>query len=68
MTHTQPGIPFVVGLVSRFSQDPHESHWKEAKCTLRYIHGTTRFDIQYTTSNFELVGFTDSDWVGLVDD
>jgi len=26
LTHTRPDISFAVGLVSRFSQDPHESH------------------------------------------
>ena len=68
LTHTKPDIAFAVGLVSRFSQDPHESHWKAAKRILRYIKGTVRFGIQYTTGTPELVGFTDSDWAGSVDD
>ena len=68
LTHTRPDIAFAVGLVSRFSQDPHESHWKAAKHILRYIKGTVKFGIQYTTSTPELVGFADSDWAGSVDD
>ena len=68
LTHTRPDIAFVVGLVSRFSQDPHESHWKVAKHILRYIKGIVRFGIQYTACMLELVGFIDSDWAGSVDD
>ena len=68
MTHTIPDIAFSIGLVSRFSQDPHESHWNTAKCILRYIKGTVRFGIQYTVGTLELVGFIDSDWARSVDD
>jgi hypothetical protein len=68
LTHTRPDIAFVVGLVSRFSQDPHERHWKATKLILRYIQGIVRFGIQYTIGTTEHVGFTDSDWIGSVDD
>jgi hypothetical protein len=68
LTHTRPDISFAVGLVSRFSQDPHESHWKAAKRILRYIQGTTNFGIQYSSSASQIVGFIDSDWAGLVGD
>jgi hypothetical protein len=68
LTHTHPDISFAVGLVSRFSQDPHESHWKESKRILKYIWGSTKFGIQYTSGASQLEGFTDSDWVGSVDD
>ena len=27
LTHSQPGLSFSVSLVSRFMQQPHESHW-----------------------------------------
>jgi hypothetical protein len=62
LIHTRLGIFFATGIVSRFSQDPHESHWKEAKHILRYIQGTAIFGIQYTTGTSELVGFIDFDW------
>lgn len=68
LTHSHLDISFVVGLVSRFSQEPHESHWKAAKCILRYIQGTTHFGIHYTLGESQLVGFTDSDWAGDVND
>ena len=34
LTHSRPNISFVVGIVSRYLQYPHESHWKADKRTL----------------------------------
>jgi hypothetical protein len=42
----------------------HESHWKEDKVILQYVHGTVQFRIHYTLGgNRLLVGSTNSDWV-----
>ena len=68
LTHTRPDISFTVGLVSRFSHDPHESHWQASKRILRYIRGTTCYGIHYTLGDPHIVGYTDSDWAGDVDD
>jgi hypothetical protein len=69
LTHTRPDISFAVGNMSLGSlKMSHESHWKASKCILRYIQGTTNFGIQYSSGASHLVGFTDIDWVGSVDD
>ncbi|KAH9292262.1 hypothetical protein KI387_042552, partial [Taxus chinensis] len=68
LTHTHPDISFVVGLVSRFAHSPHSSHWQAAKRILRYLHGTSHFGLHYTRGSTQLVGYTDSDWVGSIDD
>eukprot|EP00253_Pinus_taeda_P004608 PITA_04608 len=69
LTHTRPNLSFVVGLVARFMQTPHESNWKEAKRILRYVRGTVQFGIHYSAEASPLlVGFTDSDWAGDPDD
>ena len=39
LTHSRLDLSFSVGLVARYMQTPHESHWK-AKRILRYIRGT----------------------------
>eukprot|EP00253_Pinus_taeda_P008628 PITA_08628 len=39
LTHTHLDISFVVGIIARFIQNPHESHWKAAKRILRYVRG-----------------------------
>ena len=69
LTHTRHDLSFVVGLVARYMQTPHESHWKEAKRILRYVHGTIQFRIHYSPGETPLlVGFTDSDWASDPDD
>eukprot|EP00253_Pinus_taeda_P001949 PITA_01949 len=69
LTHTRPDLSFVVGLVAWFMQTPHESHWKAAKRILRYVRGTVQFGIHYSAEASPLlVGFTDSDWDGDLDD
>ena len=48
---------------------PKEAHWQAAKRILRYVKGTKRYGILYTTSeNSELIRYTDSDWAGSIDD
>ena len=65
LTHSQPDIYYAMNVVSRYMQQPHDIHWKEAKRILQYIHGTRTYDIHYATdSELELVGYTDSDWAG----
>jgi hypothetical protein len=65
LTHSRPDLSYAVGIVSRFMQEPHELHWKAAKCILRYVQGTITFGIHYAIeSTLDLIGFTDSDWAG----
>jgi hypothetical protein len=65
LTHSRPNLSYAVGAVSRFMQEPHELHWKVAKHILRYVHGTITFGNNYATeSTLDLIGFTDSNWVG----
>lgn len=40
LTCTRPDISFSVGVVSRFMENPKQSHWKAMKRVLRYIRGT----------------------------
>ena len=66
---TRPDIMHAVSLISRFMERPKEAHWQAAKRILRYVKGTKRYGILYTTSeNFELIGYTNSDWAGSVND
>jgi hypothetical protein len=45
LTHSIPDLSYVVGVVSRFTQEPHELHWKDIKHILRYVQGTIIFGI-----------------------
>jgi hypothetical protein len=49
-------------------QEPHELHWKDAKSIIWYIKGT-HYAIHYSSyGHTNLVGYTNSDWAGDIDD
>eukprot|EP01018_Ginkgo_biloba_P011806 Gb_29540 [translate_table: standard] len=65
LTFTRPDIAYAVSLVSRFMTKPKEEHWKAVKRILRYIRRTINYGLNYTTTTEgNLVGYTDVDWVG----
>ncbi|KAJ4709756.1 Retrovirus-related Pol polyprotein from transposon TNT 1-94 [Melia azedarach] len=69
LTCTRPDILYATGLVSRYMKTPTTTHFKAVKRILRYLKGTTNFGLFYLCSdNFELVGYSDSDWAGDTDD
>ncbi|RVW83084.1 Retrovirus-related Pol polyprotein from transposon TNT 1-94 [Vitis vinifera] len=69
LTHTRPDIAFAVGVISRFMHCPSKQHLGAAKRVLRYIAGTYDFGIWYGhVQEFKLVGYTDSDWAGCLED
>jgi len=52
-----------------FMQEPRESHWNSAKRVLRYIQGKKDFGLLYKRNkNFTLVGYSDADFAGDIDD
>ena len=60
---------YAVGLVSRFMKNPKKDHFMAAKRILRYIKGTLNHGLFYTYSkNSKLVGYSDSDDGGDLDD
>ncbi|KAL5539459.1 hypothetical protein UlMin_045115 [Ulmus minor] len=69
LTCTRPDILFAVGLVSRYMENPTTTHFKTTKRILRYIKGTIDFGLLYSFSNdYKLVGYSDSDCGGDIDD
>ena len=66
---TRPDIAFFVSVLDRYLSDLGQSLWKAAKNILRYLQGTKDLMLTYRrTDTFEVVGFSDSDYVGCVDD
>jgi hypothetical protein len=70
LVHTRPDISFAVGYVSRFMEAPTQEHLAAVKHLLRYIAGTRTLGCRYTCGGGDrvLIGFSDSDMAGDVDD
>jgi hypothetical protein len=69
LTTTRPDLSFTVSFISRFMTTPKVEHWTTTKRVLRYVKGTLDFGILYNRSKDpRLCGYTDSDWVGSIDD
>jgi hypothetical protein len=69
LTATRPDIMYAVSLLSRYMSRPTELHHSATKIILRYLQGTTMFGILYRRGgSHELIGFTDNDYAGSVED
>ena len=61
LLHTHPDFSFVVGILSRYMQEPRESHGAVLKGLLRYLRGTMSYGLSYEHSTGgSLVGYSDS--------
>ena len=69
LTSTRPDIVYAVSLLSRFMEKPYSNHWEAAKRILRYVKGTIDYGIFYQANiPVNLIGYTDSDLAGSIDD
>nr|XP_020163059.2 uncharacterized mitochondrial protein AtMg00810-like [Aegilops tauschii subsp. strangulata] len=71
LCNTRPDITHAVGMVSRYMEAPTTAHWAAVKQVLRYISGTTGYGCCYLkgkTPDPVLIGFSDSDHAGDLDD
>jgi hypothetical protein len=69
LTATRPDIMYATSLLSRFMQKPSQIHLGAGKRILRYLQGTKEYGMWYKSmNNSKLLGYTDSDWAGSLDD
>ncbi|KAF2308357.1 hypothetical protein GH714_000231 [Hevea brasiliensis] len=69
LTCTMLDILYGVGLISQYMEALTTIHMKAAKRILHYVKGTMDYGLFYSASNnFRLVGYSDSDWGGDIDD
>nr|KYP65167.1 hypothetical protein KK1_011396 [Cajanus cajan] len=69
LTTKRLDILYVVSVLSRFMNCAKKSHLKAAKIVLRYVKGTLNYGIKFNKSqDFKFQGFSNSDWVGSLDD
>lgn len=63
LVHTRPDLNYSVGVVSKFMQNPKQSHHAAIKHILRYVKGTTQYGLKYQRGgDGRLVGYTDSSY------
>ena len=62
LLHTRPDLSYCVGVLSRYMQDPKESHGAAMKQCLRYLQGTSSYGLTFknTTVATRLIGYSDS--------
>ncbi|MCI34535.1 copia-type polyprotein, partial [Trifolium medium] len=68
---TRPDLAYSVCLVARYMERPTNKHVAAIKRILRYLKGTLTYGILYKQSSekgFELVGWSDSDYAGDLND
>ena len=69
LTSSRPDIMYATFLCARFQADPRDIHLIVVKRILRYLKGTPNLGIWYPRDfGFNLLGYTDSDYVGSVVD
>ncbi|KAL0448264.1 UNVERIFIED_CONTAM: Copia protein [Sesamum latifolium] len=67
--NTRADITHSVSLLSRFMNKLSKTYFATTKRILRYLKGTKNQGVEFKKEeNCKLVGYTDSDWVGSVDD
>ena len=66
---TRPDIMWITYVLSRFMNDPTVEHFNAGKRVLRYLQHNKSLRLFFpSTSNCTLVGETDADWSGDVND
>ena len=66
---TRKDIAQAVEVMSKFCGNPTQSHLAAAKRILRYLKGTVYLGLSYKTfTDGNLIGYSDADWAGDVDD
>jgi hypothetical protein len=69
LTSSRPDIMFSVCVCARYQSNPKVSHLNSVKKIIKYVAGTCELGIWYSKdTNTNLVGFSDSDWAGDMDD
>ena len=66
---TRPDIAFAVNKAAQFNSNPTTTHWQMVKRIIRYLVGTPKLGLLfYPDAQKELLGYSDSDYAGDVND
>ena len=65
---TRPDIAFSVSNVARFCSSPTKEHWTAVKRIFRYLKGTHNYGLLYSRNDGTIIGYSDADWAGDMND
>jgi hypothetical protein len=60
---TRPNISFGVSKLSRFVSNLGDDHWHALERVMRYLKGTTNYEIHYSWNPMVPEGYNDSNWI-----
>jgi hypothetical protein len=65
LTTSRPDIMFSVYMFARFQANPKKAHLRVVKRILRYLKHTPSIGLWYPKgATFDLIGYSDSDYIG----
>ncbi|GAA6034961.1 hypothetical protein JCM8097_002115 [Rhodosporidiobolus ruineniae] len=69
ISHTRPDVQFAASILSRYSQNPGQEHWKLLRRTITYLYTTRMVGLRTTRSEsgsgeLKVQAFVDSDFAG----
>jgi hypothetical protein len=68
MVCCRPDLAYAMSVLSKYLDKPTREHLRAAKHVLRYLNGTTDHGLVYKRRNTGLIGYTDADWAGDLDE
>jgi hypothetical protein len=68
MVCCRPDLAYTMSVLSKYLDKPTREHLRAAKHVLRYLQGTADLTLVYKRRNSGLIGYTDADWAGDLDE
>jgi hypothetical protein len=65
---TRPDISFAINKLSRFTFNLGSDHWCTLERVMRYLRGTSTYELYYTRYPAVLEGYSDSNWISDADE
>ena len=62
MVGTRPDISWIVSKLSQFLEKPGITHVNAIKHLLKYLKGTKSYQLVFTKTDEQLIGYVDADW------
>jgi hypothetical protein len=68
MVCSRPDLAYAMSVLSKYLDKPTRDHLRAAKHVLRYLRGTSDLVLVYKRGNNTLIGYSDADWAGDLDE